>query len=504
MKALRHLLAAVFVAAAAFTALTVPAHAQSNWTAWFYSPTDGVVWHVSSEGALLNNYVLPTLMGHDRYSRTITLSPDGGRMAYAVYSTDMRTTQLLVTDANSGEIIATWTPPHTVIGDSFDLGGVVFNRMGTALAYGYLAEPEGWHLIDLSVDTATVLFDISSGDAPALSLGLSERDYSVPVPQFYGSAEVLFTVVAYGTEGQLVYPSYRWSLLTESLASTTAYPSLNADTRLLNGEAVMAGYDERLPDRLDMLMFPSQNNAVMVYDPAALGIFPVIANEAWSFRSAHFIQGGERIIAPAELLDDGTRLYPVVERTGEIAGYAPVFLPGNFGFAGIQDGFVYFSQETPAPEFTLFEVNTRTAIDSGRRVWTGSSPNFVELVWVGPVSDQEALAVGPWVTLAPPISAGSASIAPEAVTTPGAVPGELRIGGRAIINTTEGDRLNMRSGPGIGFDRVARVANGTAVTVLEGPRSADGFIWWRIELADGTSGWVVQSADNVRTLLPQG
>ena len=78
----------------------------------------------------------------------------------------------------------------------------------------------------------------------------------------------------------------------------------------------------------------------------------------------------------------------------------------------------------------------------------------------------------------------------------------LTIGGTAMINTTEGDPLNVRSGPGIDFGIVAKVPSGTLVTILEGPRDANGYTWWRIRLPGSQEGWAVESADGVRTLLP--
>jgi hypothetical protein len=44
------------------------------------------------------------------------------------------------------------------------------------------------------------------------------------------------------------------------------------------------------------------------------------------------------------------------------------------------------------------------------------------------------------------------------------------------------------------------------VLLLEGPRSAGGFVWWRIRIPSGVEGWVVESVDDngtrLRTLIP--
>ncbi|MAU13429.1 MAG: hypothetical protein CL607_26660 [Anaerolineaceae bacterium] len=115
----------------------------------------------------------------------------------------------------------------------------------------------------------------------------------------------------------------------------------------------------------------------------------------------------------------------------------------------------------------------------------------------------ESAGLAAWTMLAPPVSSASgASVSPSDAAPDDGEVGTLTIGGLAIINTTDGDRLNMRSGPGVDFSRLARLADGATVTVLEGPVATDGFIWWRIRTVDGSEGWVVQEAEDVRTLIP--
>lgn len=76
----------------------------------------------------------------------------------------------------------------------------------------------------------------------------------------------------------------------------------------------------------------------------------------------------------------------------------------------------------------------------------------------------------------------------------------LFAGVTAEIYTTEGDRLNLRSGPGLRFDIVTKLDKGARVTLLEGPRKQDGLAWWKIRTADGTEGWAVERVDEEQTL----
>jgi uncharacterized protein YgiM (DUF1202 family) len=70
----------------------------------------------------------------------------------------------------------------------------------------------------------------------------------------------------------------------------------------------------------------------------------------------------------------------------------------------------------------------------------------------------------------------------------------------ANVYTTEGDRLNLRSGPGLNFDIVDRLEKWTQVTLLEGPFKADGYAWWKVVTDGGVEGWAVERVDNEQTL----
>lgn len=63
-------------------------------------------------------------------------------------------------------------------------------------------------------------------------------------------------------------------------------------------------------------------------------------------------------------------------------------------------------------------------------------------------------------------------------------------GGRAVVAGTGAEQLRMRAGPGLTQDMVATLSDGTGVNVLEGPESADGYKWWKVQTEDGQQGWV--------------
>jgi uncharacterized protein YraI len=106
----------------------------------------------------------------------------------------------------------------------------------------------------------------------------------------------------------------------------------------------------------------------------------------------------------------------------------------------------------------------------------------------------------PWGQLAAP------GVAPT-MTMSAASGGVLTVGKGAVVNTTEGDKLRVRSGPGTSFGVVGMLAKGVVVTLLEGPRSADSLTWWRVRAPDGTEGWVIEGITDkgvfIQTLIPQ-
>jgi sortase (surface protein transpeptidase) len=66
--------------------------------------------------------------------------------------------------------------------------------------------------------------------------------------------------------------------------------------------------------------------------------------------------------------------------------------------------------------------------------------------------------------------------------------GELVSGGTATV--TE-DGVNVRSEASTSADVVTALASGETVTITGDAQEADGYTWWPIETADGSTGWIV-------------
>ena len=59
---------------------------------------------------------------------------------------------------------------------------------------------------------------------------------------------------------------------------------------------------------------------------------------------------------------------------------------------------------------------------------------------------------------------------------------------QATINASS---LNVRSGPGTSYSRVANLAKGTSVTVINETTGSDGKLWYQLQLSNGSTGYVL-------------
>jgi hypothetical protein len=68
-------------------------------------------------------------------------------------------------------------------------------------------------------------------------------------------------------------------------------------------------------------------------------------------------------------------------------------------------------------------------------------------------------------------------------------PDELTAGFYAQVANTEGTGVRMRGGPSVNNISLLVVPEDTVALVIGGPTENDGFLWWQLQLEDGTEGW---------------
>jgi len=85
------------------------------------------------------------------------------------------------------------------------------------------------------------------------------------------------------------------------------------------------------------------------------------------------------------------------------------------------------------------------------------------------------------------------------VGAPQAVDRSPRVGDRVTIST----QLSIRATPGTGATLLTQVPPNTQYTVLAGPQSADGLVWYQLRSDDGTiEGWAAEGDGTTRWISP--
>lgn len=120
-------------------------------------------------------------------------------------------------------------------------------------------------------------------------------------------------------------------------------------------------------------------------------------------------------------------------------------------------------------------------------------PNTGGAVTPTPETQATPLPVAPTVTEAP---------TPTPTFTATVVPGSALAAGQPA-RVTAPNGLNMRQQATSSAQLVLQLGTGQRVNVLEGPTSAEGFTWWRVQDEAGNSGWVADGDGETVWLSPQ-
>lgn len=163
------------------------------------------------------------------------------------------------------------------------------------------------------------------------------------------------------------------------------------------------------------------------------------------------------------------------------------------------------------------EQETRPPAQSGDRppvpwVWLGlgiltTIIGLGVLIWslgnyLSEPPDEAATGQGPTIIqlTAPTVPAASVptspptpTVAPTAtsVATPdvSVAPAEITVGYYAQVTDTGGIGVTVRNGPSTSNQPIGVAGEGSILLIVEGPTPGGEYEWWRIQMADGTSGW---------------
>jgi hypothetical protein len=120
-------------------------------------------------------------------------------------------------------------------------------------------------------------------------------------------------------------------------------------------------------------------------------------------------------------------------------------------------------------------------------------------VYTAPLHTLPAEAVAPYFTVFPPPSLTPVPLTPTltpyytpTIALPTVIPGTIGVG--AMVESTA-DGLRLRDAPSLQGRILAQASAHELFTVVDGPRSADGYTWWLLQgVYDATrQGWAVEN-----------
>ena len=79
---------------------------------------------------------------------------------------------------------------------------------------------------------------------------------------------------------------------------------------------------------------------------------------------------------------------------------------------------------------------------------------------------------------------------------PGAPTQRLKVGGKAYV-CTKTDSVHLREGANKSFDILKKLSPGAEVKIIDGPKCANNWSWWKVETESGYIGWMSEGGDNV-------
>jgi uncharacterized protein YraI len=501
----------------------LPANAQiPAWEAWMYNSANGHMVRVGSDNVIYDDFTLPGLQGND-YSWHVMVSPDGNTIVYSLHNNFNLTTTIQAYNTISHSLIASYVIPSQQgqsVYDSIAMNPTTeaFSPDGRSVAIGYNVNG-AWSLIvlDLFNQPGTVLMQINSTD-PNMGI-IQPMGIDVPTVVRYDGVNIDFIIVLAQAGGAFSYPHYTYNMSLNTIAQNYHFTSPSGDFNARDGRFVFSIADYRLPNNNQTYMgYGQQVNALHMWLPNTVQTYPIFNAPNHGLSRPTFIQNGEKILMGAYDWNQSITDWWTISQ----AAPAPTVLPTlrdlhSSGLEGVGNGFIMSIQTNDIghilPQLQNFQnqtvllnFDTRLA-DNGiavNQMWLGAVNQEYKLVWARDNHLARRAIVGQWASIGEPMNASNFdSLTQPAQQPPPVSSGSLQIGGQARVYTTDGDRANMRSGPGTNFSVVEQVPNETIVSVLEGPQNAGGFVWWRVQTATN-SGWVVESADDLRVLQPHG
>jgi hypothetical protein len=463
-----------------------PAAAGGLLSVWLYNSDTGQLVNVVPDQMGINSKTFPLDPGTSSYPSMVTTSRDGSLLAACVIDAGGNTS-IRVYDLNGnldqvagyahGPAMACSLDRYSFSGDNSQL---VFGLLNHFPNQAGDTRPD-WELIVMGVNDSSILYRLDS-NSPLFPGGGQQYAGMLPFVSTFENGVIGFRPVLWATEGLPEYDSLVWNLGENSVVKTGLYGKVGLSILPGPNEAIWLEENDVFPKGI--MMGPGYLFNVVMYSNKMGETYPIFTNASVLFNTI-FIQEGHKI-AVQTYNEPGPASWFYLDRDGAI-GSLPV-PPDVYELRGTDEGFVYLSSATQTTGNQLH----RYRFDSGPApqdlaIWSGQPGEFWRILWVTPFSGNPGLNA-----FLPILDSGN--------------PGQLTIGGHAQVHTTEGDTLRVRVAPGFTTAVSFYLANGTTVTLLDGPMFSDGATWWAVETADGRTGWavegVMENGTYLQTLIP--
>jgi len=68
-------------------------------------------------------------------------------------------------------------------------------------------------------------------------------------------------------------------------------------------------------------------------------------------------------------------------------------------------------------------------------------------------------------------------------------PAKIAVGAKVVVQGAGAQGINLRANPNTTAKRLRIIAEGTVLTVIDGPQEGQGFTWWKVRTPAGVEGW---------------
>jgi len=293
-------------------AVSLTPQAQSNWTAWLYTPSDGGVTRVNATGEIVDAFRLPLSQAFNAYGPAAVVSSSGRFVAYSAEDTQsgFENRLLMVYDARAD-----------IIRFTYDLTGVealdferqvhptAFDENAQTFAFGLLRNGS-WELVLADLTTESVK---GGGAFTEADSGLSG---GLPMILQVQGERVVFYLLRINTQFSREYQLHRWQ--PGDTPSPVGLISAFADIQT-SGDLVTPYHDEALPaaggSDEPVLAYnaveirPASGDSVRLLEAADLDIM-----QTW------WIAGGQQVLVKGFDSAVGAEVFEVVGLDGAIIG----------------------------------------------------------------------------------------------------------------------------------------------------------------------------------------